>query len=217
MSSGHGGESGESRTDRLAAEIADLRARQDILDCVARYARGADRHDEEILLSALHPDALARYGNAVHTMPEFAAELNAGHESWTRAHTHNITTHTCEITGDEAHTETYVLAGLAAADTPLVRLYGARYVDRLARRDARWRILRRLVMIDWVLVGDGGVFDDPAFRARGYPAGSWDRSDPSYRRPFEPDGARRSGDGPAQRRERSGPGPPRILRPPSGR
>ena len=41
----------------LAKEVRSLRDRADILDCMNRYTRGADRLDRDLLLSAYHEDA----------------------------------------------------------------------------------------------------------------------------------------------------------------
>jgi hypothetical protein len=170
--------------EELAAQVAELKARQAILHAVAAYARGVDRHDEEIVQTAFHPDALDQHGPSLHPASEIGAEVNSRHAAWLRAHTHNLTTHTCEIDGDEAHAETYVLAGLAAADGTHVRLCGARYIDRLQRRDGSWRIFRRKVIIDWMMTGDASFFGNPTDRAYRFPAGTWDRRDPSYARPL---------------------------------
>ena len=164
----------------MRAEIQEARDRQAILDCLATYCRGVDRHDEELILAAFHPDAVDEHGKSVHGMPEFAAVVNAGHAASTRMHTHNLTTHSCVIEGDEARAETYVLAGLASADETQVRLCGARYLDRLARRDGEWRILHRKVLIEWMLTGDASFFHSAVNQERGYAVGRRDREDPAY-------------------------------------
>jgi hypothetical protein len=174
--------------EEMAAEIRRLRDRQDILDAISAYARGTDRHDAQIVESSFHSDAVDQHGGRQMQAAEISATLNAGHASSSRAHTHNITTHTCEIDGDQAHAETYVLAGLAASNGSTVRLYGARYVDRLERRGSGWRIAARRVLIDWIMTGPADVFHAPEFRALGYPSGTWDRSDPSYDRPLRVEG-----------------------------
>ena len=170
----------------LAQQVGYLRDRQAILDSISRYIMGVDRHDNEIILSAYHADAIDEHGSAVNPMPDFADWVNNGHASWTRAHTHNLTTHSCQIEGDVAHAETYVLAGLAASDESHVRLCGARYVDRLERREGEWKISLRKVIIDWIMTGDASDFHQASYKARGYPAGTWDTTDPAYQRPLVP-------------------------------
>lgn len=63
---------------------------------------------------------------------------NALHEADFLAHTHNITTHNCEIDGDEAHTESYVIFVLRRKDERTVLVGGGRYLDRLEKRDGDW-------------------------------------------------------------------------------
>src|SRR5437870_7614815 len=48
---------------RLRVELQELLDRQAIADCVYRYARGLDRHDEEIYASAYHDDAIDHHGD----------------------------------------------------------------------------------------------------------------------------------------------------------
>jgi hypothetical protein len=170
----------------LARQVTYLRDRQEIADCLGRAARGTDRHDEALLLSAFHDDALDEHGGQLCGMPEFAAAVNDRHAEITRIHTHNLSTHTCEVDGDEAHVETYVMAGLAGVNEKVVQLCGARYLDRLERREVGWRIAFRRVVIDWILTGDATDFHSAAYRAMDYPVGTWDATDPSYERPLKP-------------------------------
>ncbi len=46
-------------------------------------------------------------------------------------HTHNITFHTCEIEGDIAHCESYVIVALPNRDETTARFISGRYIDRL--------------------------------------------------------------------------------------
>jgi len=173
-----------SANDRLTAletRVGDLLDRQDIADCIHRAVRAIDRHDLALFETAFHPDATIRYGHEAGGVQHMIEFINAGHKSWTRSHTHNITTHTCRITGDRAQAESYVLAGLAAADGSHVRLCGARYVDELGRHADGWRIASREVVIDWVMTGDASVFGSTAFVARGFAGGRRDTGDLSYR------------------------------------
>ena len=56
--------------------LADKEA---IRDCVHRFARGVDRHDESILRSVFHGDALDNHGDVVLGRDEFAAWANEWH------------------------------------------------------------------------------------------------------------------------------------------
>src|SRR5882724_6813930 len=123
--------------------------RSAILDCVARYARGVDRHDAEMIVSAYHSDGVDVHGHAVNDMAKFADWANALHDAKFQRHTHCLTTHNCEIDGNTAHTETYVLFGLLTLDSKAVWLGAGRYIDRLEKRDGNWRIALRKTTIEW--------------------------------------------------------------------
>ena len=139
----------------LSPELRNMLDRQAILDCIHRYARGLDRHDDELVASAYHPDALDHHGDFTGRPDEFIPWANELHESEWVAHQHFITNHTVEIDGDVAHAESYVIGALRRKDVMVVDLAGGRYIDRLERRDGEWRIAAREVVIEWVFEGDG--------------------------------------------------------------
>ena len=49
----------------LSARLERMLDRQDILDCLTRFSRGMARFDEELFLSAFHPDATIAAGALV--------------------------------------------------------------------------------------------------------------------------------------------------------
>ncbi|MGH2849678.1 MAG: nuclear transport factor 2 family protein, partial [Solirubrobacteraceae bacterium] len=131
----------------LEAQVQQLLDRQEIRDCVNRYARALDRHDDELLASVFHPDAIDNHGPWVGGRTDFVKWANHECHSHLDAHMHHLTTHTCEIDGDMAHTETYVQFVHRYKDGKTVLVGGGRYLDRLERRGGEWRIaVRRLVM-----------------------------------------------------------------------
>jgi hypothetical protein len=175
-------------TQVLAGEVQALREQlqlvldqQAVHDCVLRYARGLDRHDEQILESAFHEDAIDHHGDFLGTRAEFVPWANALHEEGWSAHTHFIANHRADIEGDVAHAETYVLFVLRRKDGRMIDFGGGRYIDRLARRNGEWRIAARELVVDWRAEAEVSGYR----RASTYPQGTWDRTDPSYRRPFE--------------------------------
>ncbi len=95
--------------DQLRRDVQYLMDRTAILDCIARHARGHDRHDVDLLTAAYHGDGVDEHGYAINTGPEYAEWANKAHAAGSLSHTHNITTHICEIDGDEAHCESYVM------------------------------------------------------------------------------------------------------------
>lgn len=171
----------------LRRDVRYLKDRQAILDCIARHARGHDRHDIELLTHAYHEDGIDEHGHAINPGPRYAEWANAIHTAGARLHTHNLTTHTCEIEGDVAHCETYVLVCLLNHDEVSARLISGRYIDRLERRAGEWKIALRRSIVDVVLAGDASILKAPAFSAQGYTKGIRDKRDVSYQRPLSLD------------------------------
>ena len=52
----------EDRLAELEAKLQYMTDRQQVLDCVARNARGCDRHDSELLSSSYHQDGIDEHG-----------------------------------------------------------------------------------------------------------------------------------------------------------
>ena len=157
--------------------------RLEIQDVIHRYARGLDRHDDDVLRSVFHEDAWDNHGPWVGPREEFVAWANGPCHQHTNAHLHQITTHNCEIDGDVAHTESYCQWVHRLKDEETVTVGGGRYIDRLERRDGEWRIVVRRLVLDFFFEAKGSVFGTEA--QRDYPKGTWDRTDLSYERPLQ--------------------------------
>lgn len=176
--------------DQLAADVRYLKDRLAIEDCVHRHARGHDRFDVEIMTDCYHPDGMDEHGAAaINQGPEYAEWANRIHAQGALLNLHNITTHTCEIDGDTAHAESYVLVGLLNPDGVSVRFINGRYVDRLEKRDGEWRIALRRCTLDFMLQGDASLLKSPYISAAGYIRGTRDKGDVSYMRPLTLEGA----------------------------
>ena len=173
--------------DQLHRDVRYLLDRTAILDCIANHARGCDRHDVDLLTSTYHDDGVDEHGHALTPGPSYAEFMNGVHAATTQNHTHNIATHTCEIDGDEAHAESYVLVALLGTDGANAQLMSGRYVDRLERRDGTWRIVERRSTVEWAVTGDARILQSSFFKEQGYPKGTRDRRDPSYDRPLSLD------------------------------
>lgn len=174
---------------QLQRDVAWLKDRQAILDCINRHARGHDRFDVELMTGAYHTDGVDEHGAARNAGPLYGEWANAVHAGGSQLCLHNITTHTCDIDGDQAHAESYVLVGLLNPDGASARLINGRYVDRLERRDGIWRIAVRRCTVDLLLAGDASILQMPQFRQGGYIKGQRDTSDVSYQRPLQLDTA----------------------------
>ena len=178
----------EVELEALRRDVRHLRDRSDILDCIARHARGHDRHDEDLLTGAYHADGVDEHGFTVNEGPAYAAWANAQHAASSTSHLHNITTHLCEIDGDVASCESYVMVVLLSPDATSTTIMNGRYVDRLEKRDGVWRITVRRSTVDAVITGDASMLSHPFFREQGYPKGRRDTRDLSYERPITLDG-----------------------------
>ena len=166
------------------ARIDTLLDRQDILDCLLRFARGMDRFDRAVFLSAFHADAVIAAGPFVGGPVELYDWASALHEQGQIATQHHHLNHTCEIAGDVAHTETYYMfVGRNRDESNWIA--GGRYIDRVERRGGAWRIALRTNAIEW-----SGMIptlpipfsDIPGIHGNGAPVRSLD--DPSYQRPL---------------------------------
>jgi hypothetical protein len=146
-----------------------------------RYARGLDRHDEELIESAFHEDALDRHGQFVGSPAELAAWGNSQHAEIWETHQHFLANQTIDFDDDTAHVETYVLFVQRRKGQPRLDFGGGRYVDRFERRRGEWRIAARLLVMDWVTETEAA---DPRGVLARYVSGTWDRSDASYARPL---------------------------------
>jgi ketosteroid isomerase-like protein len=175
-----------------SAEDVDRRLRRledraEILDCIARHARGCDRHDAELIGSAYHPDAVDHHGNSSNTGADYAQWANTAHAATSQVHTHNITTHTCEIDGDTAHAESYSIVVLLGTDGRTAQFISGRYLDRLERRDGQWRIALRRSTVEVMFTADARVLQSRFFTGQGYLKGTRDTDDLSYQRPLQAD------------------------------
>lgn len=129
--------------------IDELVARQQIHDCLMRYARGVDRRDRDAIVSSYHPDALDDHGQ-VCTRQEFVDAVLASHPNGT--HSHFIGNVLIELYGDVALVESYFIAYHYYHDDEgehRLRMRSGRYVDRFERRNDAWRIAHRVVVDDW--------------------------------------------------------------------
>ena len=136
--------------------------RQAIADVLARYCRGVDRLDRDLVVSCYHPDATDEHGSftgGVEAYVDWAFRLLRRYTSTM----HLLGNVLVELAGDVALSESYGIAHHRTEPPPgeafdpkgnLVT--GFRFVDRFERRDGAWRIARRVATTEWSRV------DDPA-------------------------------------------------------
>lgn len=192
--------------EELERSVVQLQDRQAIADCLMRYARGVDRLDRGLLLSAYHPDATDDHGMFVGNREEFADWVIDMHTATHLSHQHCLFNHSCELDGDTAHTETYYMfVGMNRVGTAFT-VSGGRYLDRFEKRHGIWAIVDRICVRDWAPLSKQPDPNDPStmtairdtlppavreFMA-GSPPPTRDHDDPSYDRPLtiDPERAR---------------------------
>ncbi len=168
----------------LRTDVAYLMDRTAIADCIARHARGCDRHDVDLINAAYHSDGIDEHGKVLNIGVEYGEWANNTHATTSQVHTHNITTHTCEIDGDTAHAESYAIVVLLSLDGRMAQFISGRYIDRLERRDGQWRIAVRRSTVEVMFIADASVLQSSFFKDTGYLVGTRDREDLSYARPL---------------------------------
>jgi hypothetical protein len=174
----------DDRLVQLERKVQHLADRTAILDCIARNARGCDRHDAELLASSYHSDGIDEHGYAINPGPRYPDYANKVHAAGSAHNMHNITTHTCDIQGDTAHCESYVIGLFLNMDGKSARLIAGRYIDRLERRGGEWRIALRRSTVEVLMSGDASMLSNRIFAKMGYIRGTRDTQDPSYQRPL---------------------------------
>jgi hypothetical protein len=166
----------QTALDKIVGELADER---DIRNMLARYCRGIDRVDMDLVRSCYHADAVDEHGDIGGSVTKFTEHLGKSlrrHESTT----HLIGNILVDLRGDHAFSETYCIASHRdrQPDGHIVeQVVGVRYCDRFEKRGGEWKIAHRKALMDWASIHDGGSewehFDT-------YLHGRKDRSDPAY-------------------------------------
>jgi hypothetical protein len=176
----------DDQLQQLLKDVQYLKDRQAILDVIMRHARGHDRHDTDLMNACFWDDGVDEHGQFVTAGPEYGDWANKTHTAGYFLHMHNITNHTCEIDGDTAHCETYVIGALLPRSAPgRAKFVSGRYLDRLERRDGQWRILVRRTTIEVEVEGDSKWPENEISTT--FPKGAWDTGDLSYARPLQLD------------------------------
>jgi hypothetical protein len=132
--------------------VADLLAKQDIRDVMARYCRGVDRRDYDLIRSCYHPDAVDNHGEYVGGVDGFIAHVESNLGRFERT-MHFLGHILVEVDGNRARSESYAVAyhRLPERGEKPERDYvvGFRYVDDFEARGGEWRIANRVCVFEW--------------------------------------------------------------------
>jgi len=176
----------DDQIQRLIDDIQYLKDRQAILDVVMRQARAHDRHDAELMNSCFWDDGFDEHGQFLTPGPQYGEWSNNAHAASFFVNQHNITSHTCEIDGDTAHCESYVIGAFLPRHAPgQAKFTTGRYIDRFERRDGEWRIAVRRTVIEVEMDGES-KWPEHAI-SESFPKGARDTGDLSYARPLQLD------------------------------
>ncbi|MDY2622297.1 MAG: nuclear transport factor 2 family protein [Dialister sp.] len=134
--------------------IEEVIAHVEIRDVLARYIRGGDRMDPELVRGVYWPDAQIKHGHTKDGVKviERANEHYKKH-SLPAAACHHITTQYIKLDdADHARVESYYFALWPYYDKDQAAHTGVmsgRYLDKFERRNGEWRIKERLVVQDF--------------------------------------------------------------------
>lgn len=157
------------------SRLARALAHSEIRDTLARYARGIDRADAELLKSCYHPDAIEEHAGNYEGNAHGYVEEAIPRVMQMGVIQHLLGSSHIEIEGDVARVETYVwtFARLEQDGVQYDTFTGGRLTDRFERRGGEWKIAHRRTVLDWNR-------DVPS--AEGWCLGLFDLSKPGARR-----------------------------------
>lgn len=132
-------------------DLHEISAHLEIQQAVARYSRGVDRCDAELMKSAFHPGAIQEFGAYVGDAAEFCDMIVPNVAATTLMTMHGNMNHSIELeeNGEVAHGELYNNSTVwreEADGTQMVDTWWGRYLDRYERRNGEWRIARRAIV-----------------------------------------------------------------------
>ena len=158
------------------AELADRLAIQEILHL---HSRGIDRLDPASIEAAYWPDAEVAYGAFNGRAHDFAAMVVGALQAAYELTQHRVSNSIVALAGDRAKSESYVAAYHLLRGAEREMFFSGRYLDRHEKREGRWKMVHRRVVIDWSREWD--VTDEresPAFA--GLAKGTHASDDPLY-------------------------------------
>ncbi|MET0239766.1 MAG: nuclear transport factor 2 family protein [Sphingobium sp.] len=166
----------------LREAVRDVKDRQDVFACIQRESWARDRQDIDAINGCWWPEGVDEHGPIVTNAADYAKRANLGHSMNFNMTSHNITNQLCELDGDTAYCESYVIGGLFWLDGKTTTIAFGRYLDRLEKREGEWRMLTRKCTIE--MTADCDATWVYSKNVKGFLKARWDGKDPSYDRPF---------------------------------
>ena len=162
----------------MEAERNELLDHLEIRQVLARYCRGIDRLDRDLIANAYWPDGFDSHVSFEGPVDQFV-EWVLGILAKERCTAHILGQSLIDVDGDTAKVETYFNAHHVRdqADGTLLAISVGRYIDRFEKRNGEWRIARREVVLDF---RHEHAMDGDAFQAAPKHLGRHSRDDRSY-------------------------------------
>ncbi len=130
--------------------IERMAIKSEIADVLYRYCHACDRSDIEMLKSVYHPGAIDNHGLFDGPADEYAEFIIPRMEQRYASTQHHMTNILVDIHGDTAYVEAYFISFHRwREDFGRDSSTAGRYVDRFEKRDGRWLIAHRQLVIDW--------------------------------------------------------------------
>lgn len=177
-----------SPPDDPARALQELLDKQAITEVLYRRSRASDRCDVALALSCYHDGATEVHPGAVNGLArEFIlekSEMAKGTASTMYMMYHALLNILIDVRDDTAFSETYNIAISRQRDErgDVESRIGGRLLDRFARRDGRWAIVQREIVMDWSWVQPVGKQYWESFAGRdGVVLGVRGPQDPLYK------------------------------------
>lgn len=136
--------------------------RQSILDLVEGAARWCDRHNTTLTSHINWPKGANQRGSFSCPTNEFSDNNDTCLADALPKSAHYLANLVCEIDGDTAYCETYVIVVNTAGDGRTCTLSAGRYIDRLERHGDTWSIFSRQSTVKEAMEGDTSWLLSPA-------------------------------------------------------
>jgi len=153
-----------------------LKDKLEITENIYKYCRSVDRLDVPLGRSIWHEDSVADYGAGFYQGPgKDVIDLICKSHLNMLAHTHQVANILIDVDGDSAGSESYVTANLRMkqGEQFMQMTVWARYCDKWSRRNGRWGIDKRVMVLDFNEMRPVNQMSPPDNSAR-------DNTDPSY-------------------------------------
>lgn len=136
----------------MTDELREMLDHHRIRKVLADYCRGCDRVDEPRMAGVYAADSWDDHGAIRAPGPDFTRQMCGMVAATTETLSHLLGQSQIMVDGDEAGAETYFIAVARMTDAdgqPSCNQLGGRFVDRLVREAAGWRVRERTVLRDW--------------------------------------------------------------------